>query len=112
MKKILPVLLITVVSSAVIAENNTMPQSVDISQKEQVVELAVINEQKADLDLVENVDNNLELWNMLDINKDDSISKVEAASNQTLFERWDELDINKDEKLDFIEFSRVSEQKM
>jgi hypothetical protein len=61
--------------------------------------------------LTGNEANNLKLWNLLDANKDNSISRSEAICVIDIIEQWDELDSNKDNKLDFFDFSRLSNQK-
>ena len=111
MKNLLPLLLIALVSSVANAENSfVIPKAEDLGQRPisnvEQTETIVTSE----LVLAKNEANNLELWKTLDINKDDSISKTEAASSEAIFVRWDDLDTNKDNVLDYIEFSRFSNQ--
>ena len=109
MKNILPLLIITLVSSVANAGNDFVSPGVEDFGQRAIVEQAqaIVT---SEIVLAKNEANNLELWKALDYNKNDLISKKEAASSEAVFNLWDELDTNKDNELDFIEFSRFSSQ--
>lgn len=105
MKNVLTLLLIAVVSTAANAENgNVIPRAEDLGIG--AISTKLQTEGGTASGIVQNESNNLALWKTLDTDKDDLISKAEAASSEAVFSVWDDLDTNKDEKLDYIEFSQ------
>ena len=102
MKKILITTSVALLSSLAIAEYTPVTQN----------ELAIIVQAEktaaTELILAKNEANNLTLWETLDINKNGSISKVEAASSKEVFNTWDMLDTNQDNQLDTEEFAQVT----
>ncbi len=110
MKKIFSFLFIIAISTSVNANNNkNFPRQIGVEPKIIVFQnLNRIFKEKTLVALVKNEANNLELWNLLDTNNDEFISKTEAVYSPEIMKRWDELDSNKDGKLDFFDFSRLS----
>lgn len=109
MKNILPLLFIALASSVTNAEDGFEIPGVGRAGHRAIVEQAeaIVT---SEIVLAKNEANNLPLWKALDSNRDDSISKTEAAYSEAIFNRWGELDANKDNELDYIEFSRFSNQ--
>lgn len=106
MKKILSILSITILSTTAQVEANTL-------QTEKIV---ISDSQKTKLDgmrslkLSKNGKNESTLWEILDTDKNGSISKIEASSSNIVIENWGNLDRNKDEKLNIAEFSKLYSQ--
>jgi len=90
MKKVMTILTLAIFSTVVQAENS--------AEIQQLTESEPVMEGKAEI--------NSSLWEMLDTDKDGSISKKEAASSREIFAGWDSLDSNKDGMLDTVEFSQ------
>lgn len=102
MKNVITILSIALLSTAVNAESNIIEQG-PISNTEQPGS-AVISE----LILVKNEDKeDLELWKILDTNKDKSISKKEAAASIAVVDNWHKLDTNHDANIDTEEFAQL-----
>lgn len=102
MKKILFAAFIVLLSPVVIAEN------APITQNELKIIVQTGKSSANELVLAKNEENNLALWENLDLNKDGLISKVEAASSKNVFNLWNKLDLNKDEKIDTEEFAQLA----
>lgn len=90
MKKVITILTLAIFSAVVLAEES--------AETQQLTEPELAIEKKTEIDST--------LWEMLDTNKDGSLSKKEAASSKEIFAGWDDLDSNKDGMLDTVEFSQ------
>lgn len=106
MKKILTLLSIALLSSVTYAENNLLTTKV-IEKKAISSSVKTESDQLAKLEPTKNEANNSSLWEILDTNKDDLLSKTEAVASQDITVNWDKLDLNKDEKLDTEEFAKI-----
>ena len=106
MKKLLIIASIALLSATAQAEN-TAEASKAIEAGQETISNAIQTESRtaSDLIIAKNGESNSNLWKMLDINKDGSLSKTEAASSKEVITNWDKLDSNKDEKLDTEEFA-------
>ncbi len=101
MKNKIIIVSIALLSSTAIAENNLVLDENLLNTV--VIDSSIISE----LVLATNKTNSIELWEYLDINKDGSISKMEAAISGEVFDNWDNLDTNKDNKIDTEEFAHL-----
>ncbi len=96
---------IALLSSAALAQNSADNQS------ELVARVQTEKTATPELILAKNEANKLALWENLDINKDDSISKIEAAASKEVFVMWDKLDTNHNDRLDTDEFAQILQVK-
>jgi hypothetical protein len=111
MQKLLTTLVIIFVSTSSYAEiNSGEPKSESSEDGTYFKQLPVVEKTEKNSLVLESEANKLELWKILDTNKDDLLSITEASKSQVIYDQWSELDINKDNKLDFIEFSQKTEQ--
>lgn len=97
MKNVLTILSIAMLSTTVHAENSI---NVSDTTAAQVVatEQVIAKDQAV---------NSLKLWEMLDTNKDGSLSKAEVASSEKVLASWDSLDANKDQVVSSDEFAKI-----
>ncbi|MFK5948671.1 MAG: hypothetical protein QM500_07880 [Methylococcales bacterium] len=109
MKHVFLLLFITTISTVTHAKSSLAYfQKMDFEQQGVLKKIGVASAEDSVSSIRNNEANNLELWKLLDTNKDDLISKTEIAMAKDVFESWDVLDSNKDGWIDFFEFSRVS----
>ena len=106
MKKILILLSIALLSPASNAENSLLATTA--TGKEAISSVVKTESgELANLESAKNDANNSSLWEILDTNKDNMLSKAEAVASQDVADNWNKLDLNKDEKLDTEEFAKI-----
>lgn len=110
MKKTM-IVFIAILSTTVQAENSLVTEK-SVAVRQDAISNAIKFElnSPAELMLAQTGENNSNLWEMLDTNRDGSLSKIESASSKEVFESWDKLDTNKDKKLDTEEFVKIFSQ--
>ena len=106
MKKLLIIASIALLSTTAQAENTAEASKAVEAKQETTANTAQIeNRTASDLIIAKSGESNSNLWKMLDINKDGSLSKTEATSSKEVIMNWDNLDSNKDGNLDTEEFA-------
>jgi len=109
MKNLIAITSLALLSAVAQAESNIqISEAVDAGQG--AVSDVVQTQTDAEMVHAESGVQDLNLWKILDVDKDGAISKEEAASSKEVFESWESLDANKDEKLDPAEFAQLFSQ--
>ncbi len=106
MKNILILLSIALLSTVINAEDALTPA---IEAGKEVIANIVKTDSNAQIkvETVQNNANNSSLWEILDTNKDNAISKTEAVVSKDVSDNWETLDSNKDKQLDTEEFAKI-----
>ena len=104
MKNILILLSITLLSTVINAEDALTP-AIEAGKETNIVKTD--SNALTKVETAQNNANNSSLWEILDTNKDNAISKTEAAASKDVSDNWETLDSNKDEQLDTEEFAKI-----